>query len=490
MKRVFIIIFLLIGLHAQATFEWNKNCQKAYTEIINLKFKHGKDLLKIEKQQNPQNLLPYFIENYIDFLTIQIGEEQRDFNRLKENKNNRLDILYEGDESSPWFLYCQAEVHLQWAGNRLKFEEYLTAAYEINKAYRLLTKNQDLHPDFIPNLKSLGILHALIGSVPTNYSWVLSIIGMEGSIAQGMSEMKSFIDTAKQKIEFAFLLDETYFMYSFLKMNLQNDPDGLQHILNDIETSNNLLLNFAACRLASKLGKNDLAISILENRKQTSSHYPFWYLEYLLGICKQNKLSPNAVKHFKNYVNSFEGQNYIKSAYMRISWHYLLQGDIENFKLAQANIYHYGNTIVDGDKEAQTAFEKRSQPHPKLLKSRLLFDGGYHQKALKSLKKIDNPMLFSNSNYIIEYFYRKGRIYDEMQNISLAKENYQKTIDFGRNTNYFFAAKSALQLGLIHEKNGNISKAEYFFNECIAMENHEYEQSLEQKAKAGLNRLQ
>ena len=40
------------------------------------------------------------------------------------------------------------------------------------------------------------------------------------------------------------------------------------------------------------------------------------------------------------------------------------------------------------------SFRKRSQPHPKLLKSRLLFDGGYHQKALKSLKKIDNPMLF------------------------------------------------------------------------------------------------
>lgn len=490
MKRVFIVIFLLIGLHAQATFEWNENCQKAYTEIIHLKFRHGKDLLEIEKQQNPQNLLPYFIENYIDFLTIQIGEEQRDFNRLKENKNNRLDILEEGDESSPWFLYSQAEVRLQWAGNRLKFEEYLTAAYEINKAYRLLTKNQELYPDFIPNLKSLGILHALIGSVPSKYSWALSAIGMEGSIAQGMSEMQSLIDSAKQNTEYAFLLDETYFMYSFLKMNLQNDPEGLQHILNDIETSNNLLLNFAACRLASKLEKNDLAISILENRKQTSAHYPFWYLEYLLGICKQNKMNPNAVKHFKKYVSSFEGQNYIKSAYMRISWHYLLQGDLDNFKLAQANIYHYGNTLVDGDKEAQKAFEKRSQPHPQLLKSRLLFDGGYHQKALKSLKKIDNPMLFSNGKHIIEYFYRKGRIYDEMQNISLAKENYQKTIDLGRNAHYFFAAKSALQLGLIHEKNGNITKAIYFFNECIAMEDHEYEQSLEQKAKAGLNRLQ
>ena len=52
MKRVFIVIFLLIGLYAQATFEWNENCQKAYTEIIHLKFKHGKKLLEIEKQQN------------------------------------------------------------------------------------------------------------------------------------------------------------------------------------------------------------------------------------------------------------------------------------------------------------------------------------------------------------------------------------------------------------------------------------------------------
>ena len=73
---------------------------------------------------------------------------------LKENKKNRLDILEEGDKDSPWFLYSsQAEVHLQWAGNRLKFKEYLTAAYEINKAYRLLTKNQELYPNFIPNLK-------------------------------------------------------------------------------------------------------------------------------------------------------------------------------------------------------------------------------------------------------------------------------------------------------------------------------------------------
>ena len=489
MKRFFIVIFILIGVNAQAKFDWNQNCQKAYTEIINLRFTNGKEFLEIEKQKNPRNLLPYFIENYIDFLTIQIGEEERDFNRLKENKNNRLNIIKKGDESSPWFLYSQAEIHLQWAGNRLKFEEYLTAAYEINKAYRLLTKNQQIHPDFILNMKSLGILHSLIGSIPNKYSWALSTIGMEGSVNQGMNEMQSLIDSAKKNTEYAFIIDETYFMYSFLKMNLQNDPIGLQLILNEIKRSNNLLLNFAACQLASKLGKNDLAISILENRTQNSTHYPFYYLEYLLGVFKQNKLNPNAIKHFEKYVTYFEGQNYIKSAYMRISWHYLLLADFNNFKQSQDNINNYGNTLVDSDKEAQFFFEKRSQPNLQLLKSRLLFDGGYHQKALKSLKKIKNPVRLSNVKHIIEYFYRKARIYDEMQKISLAKENYQKTIDLGRNTNYFFAAKSALQLGIIYEKNANNTKAVFYFNECIAMEDHEYEQSLEQKAKAGLNRL-
>ena len=63
---------------------------------------------------------------------------------------------------------------------------------------------------------------------------------------------------------------------------------------------------------------------------------------------------------------------------------------------------------------------------------------------------------------MIEYFYRKGRIYDEMENIILAEENYKKSIDLGRNTNYFFAAKSALQLAFIHEKKGEKTKAIYF----------------------------
>jgi hypothetical protein len=35
----------------------------------------------------------------------------------------------------------------------------------------------------------------------------------------------------------------------------------------------------------------------------------------------------------------------------------------------------------------------------------------------------------------------------------------------------------------------NLDEAKRYFNICIEMEDHQYEQGIEQKAKAGLNRL-
>ena len=122
-------------------------------------------LLEKEKKENPNNTLVYFIENYSDYLKIQIGEEKSDFEKLKKNKDSRLDFIESDKSSSPWYLYSQAEINLQWAASRLKFGEYFTAAFEINKAYRLIQENNKLYPNFIPNKKSLGLLYTLIGSV-------------------------------------------------------------------------------------------------------------------------------------------------------------------------------------------------------------------------------------------------------------------------------------------------------------------------------------
>lgn len=57
----------------------------------------------------------------------------------------------EGDPGSPYYLFTQAEVNLQWAALSIKFGEYLNSIFEIRKAYKLLEENQNKFPDFKAN---------------------------------------------------------------------------------------------------------------------------------------------------------------------------------------------------------------------------------------------------------------------------------------------------------------------------------------------------
>ena len=257
---------MLFSKSSFADFLWNENCREAYTLTIQLKFDKAQLLLEKEKNENPNNTLAYLIENYSDYLKIQVWEEKTDFDRLKKNKEKRIEIVENDKSKSPWYLYSQAEINLQWAANRLKFGEYFTAAFEINKAYRLIQENNKLYPDFIPNKKSLGLLYTLIGSVPEQYSWILSIIGMEGNIKTGLNLMAESIKEMKVDKDYRIMLEETYFLYAFLKMNLDNNRKDLENLLTELKDSDYLLLKFASSRIASKLGENDLAIQILENR--------------------------------------------------------------------------------------------------------------------------------------------------------------------------------------------------------------------------------
>ncbi len=490
MRFTLITIFhILIFQSAYASFDWNSNCKEAYTNTIQLKFDKAQRILDNERKLNPSNSLVYLIENYADYLKIQISEEKNEFDKLKSLKDSRLSKIEEDKSESPWKLYSEAEIHLQWAANRLKFVEYYTAAYEINKAYRILIENDKKYPDFLPNKKSLSMLYSLIGSVPKQYNWILSIIGMEGNLDNGLNLMRNTINEMKNDPSFSSMVEETYFLYAFLKMNLDNNQNDLKSLLKEIENSDYILLNFAASRIATKLGQNDLSISILENRIKGSDYYPFHYLDYLIAVGKQNKLDSDCIKFFEDYIQNFSGMNYKKSALMKISWQYLIEGDEVNFKKYRNKINDVGGLYVGADKEAQDFYNKELIPYKELLKARLYFDGGYYENSLKELGAINKQLLQQDLQNTLEFHYRKARVYEKLENTFEAIHFYKQTIEKDKDENFYFSAKSALQLGLIHEKKGDKQLASKYFQRCIEMKNHLYEQSLNQKAKAGLERL-
>ena len=126
---------------------------------MQLRLDEARQLIAQVRQDEPNNYVVYFLENYIDFFTIFIGESSEDFKKLKSNKDKRLEMIEKTDRNSPYYLYCKAEINLQWALVRLKFEEYTKAFFEVKSAYADLQDNVVKFPKFAANKKSLGVLH-------------------------------------------------------------------------------------------------------------------------------------------------------------------------------------------------------------------------------------------------------------------------------------------------------------------------------------------
>lgn len=487
-----LMVCLLPSFHAfgqTSYFEYSERAKKAYNNILSLKFKEAAINLAELKSEEPENLVIHHLENYVDFLKVFINEEETEFKRLEKNKQIRLNKIKQGPEDSPYYLFMQAEIQLQWALARLKFEEYLLAFTEVSKAYKQLNKNLIRYPDFIGNKKSLGIIHALVGTIPENYRWSIRLLGgMDGSISQGKGEIEEVLQYAADQ-DFLFE-EETLFMYTFLLLHLENEGEQAWNIVNTtkLNTAKNPLACFAKANVAMRTGRSEIAINILENRPKGERFHPFHYLDLVLGMAKLYRLDEDADVYIEKYIDLYRGKNYLKEAHQKLAWHYLILGNekayLNNMKLC----LNRGDDVLDSDKTAEAEAKSGQIPNPTLLKARLLFDGGYYERAFQYLDK--NP-LEENSpfKFKLEYTYRLGRILHRMDHFDDALENYKKTITEGKTSGYFYACNAALQCGLIYEKEKEYDLAKKYFLICTSMKPDSYKTSLHQKAETGLQRL-
>lgn len=481
---LFFLCTISFTMSAQS-LEYSANCKSAYQSIFKLKLNEGLQYLEKEKKENPKNYLPYFIENYADFLKLFVNDNQQLFQQMESKVEARLDKLKNANSNSPYYLYTQADLHLQWAFCKIKFGENLGAVFEVKKAYSLLLDNQKKFPDFKPNLKSLGLLHTLFGAVPDKYKFGAKLLGLRGSIDEGLKELK----TVLQDDNFQFK-EETIIMYTLLILHLQKDKAGAWNMIESmtIPLDDNLLNHFVVCTVAGNTGKNDKVISILSSKPSGNNYYAFPYLDFMLGNAKLNKLEPNADVYIKKFISENKGRSYKKEALRKLAWYYLIQGNANEYKNYLQQILLIKEAPTDEDKSAQKEAEQNIIPNKELLKARVLSDGHYFDQALTVL----NGIAFDNLTRTrdkIEYYYRKGRIYDELNNKTNAIKYYLLTIQNGETYKYYFTANACIKLANIFEQQKKISNSVQYYKKAIALEKDEYTNSIEAEAKAGLNRL-
>lgn len=480
-----LFIFQQVLFGFTQTFDLNSNCKQAYQSIFKLKLTEGQQYLDAEKKENPKNYMVYFIENYADFLKLFINDNQALYTSIEPKTEARLEKLKKANPNSPYYLYTQADLHLQRAFCKIKFGDNLSAVFEVRKAYLLLLDNQKKYPDFKPNIKSLGLLHTIFGAIPDKYKFGAKLLGLKGSIDEGLKEL----NTVLQDANFQFR-EETIIMYTLLLLHLQKDKTSAWNMIENTEIplGDNLLNHFIAATVATHTGKNDKAIAILSSRPGGNQYYPFPFLDFMLGNAKLNKLEDDADDYIKKFIASNKGRSYQKEAYRKLAWHALINDDAASYKKYMKQLLPIKDAPTDEDKSAQKEAIKNYVPHKELLKARVLSDGAYYNKALGIVNAIQADKL-SRTRDKIEYYYRKARIYDEMHQTAEAVKNYLLSIQKGEAYDYYFAANACIKVAAIFEKQHKKANAIQYYKKAIALDKDEYANSIEAEAKAGLNRL-
>lgn len=482
------LVFGMLGTAFSQHFTTDENYHEAYALLLDLKFVEAGKKIQAMRMADEQNLATVYLEDLSDFLYIVVTEDEDQFNQRKEHKSARLNLLEKLPNDSPHRLLAEGEIHLHWAFSSMRFGEYFSAAGGINKAFHSLEKNTKKHPEFLPTYKSMGLLHTLIGTVPDNYKWATKLMGVDGTIDQGVSEMEMVLQKSAGKPEYQNLRKETLFLLTFLHINLLNDSESLTKFEALVDQESGPLMDFAKASLLKEQGKTSEAIELLENAG--SSLEAFTYLNFLLGELKLSRMDKTATFYLLKFTRSFRGNSYLKSAHQKIAWHSLLaNGDEKMYRNLISRVNGVGNTVLDEDKSAQKEFESGEIPNRILLKARLQFDGGFYKEALQTLVSSDSKS-FKSKDEELEFTYRLGRIHHEMENLDDAISYYNLTIESGKDSKRYFAANSSLMLGLIYEQLNEKEKALNCFKACSEFSNSEYKNSINQKAKAGLLRLQ
>lgn len=475
----FVLIFLyspFTRVHGQSMSSFDK----AQEATFSLELKKSNLLLKNENDSH----LKILLQDYNDVLELLIDEDFDLFDKYEERAEERLNWVDDNiDKKSPWHNLVKAEIKFHWGVVNFKFNNEITSVWQINQAHSLIKENQKKHPEFTENLKTLGVFHIIIGALPDNYQWVMEKLGFKGDVNLGLEEL------TKCANETNFFQIESKILLTYIKAHLFNEyPQSIKTFENELGGVSYLPSNYILVSLLSNNHQTEKAIEVIQNKPVNANYPDFYFYHYKLANCYFQKGEyKNAIKEFNRFIQNYKGKNYVKGSYYKLALaHYFLGNDLAQEE-AFDNIDEYGWELLDEDKYAQKFYDKGAFPNKSLAKARYFSDGGYYEEALQILQFKKEFNVEEN----IELNYRMARIYHLKKDIDKAREYYYKTIELSESseTNLYYAPNACLKLAELEIENENNEIAKKHLRKAIDYKNHEYENSIEMKAKSLLKKL-
>ncbi|ANI87955.1 hypothetical protein A9P82_00650 [Arachidicoccus ginsenosidimutans] len=490
-KRFLLLMIVVFtawqGRAASYVFDYNEQCGRAYKEFLSLHLTEASLLIKQEEAAHPDNLMAVFLSDYQDCITLLMNGDEEQFDRLKPNLDKRISLIEKGDKNSPWYRACKSGMYMHWAMVYARAGEQYRAAIYFRKAYLLAKDNQKAFPSFVYNKYFLGICETVIGTIPDEYKWLASVLGMKGNVNVGIAKLTTFIGSTTSTDLFRY---EAILASCYLRFYLQHKQEDVWRYVNsrNFPIDGYPLNAFVRINIALNYHKTDVALATLQSIQNTDAYNLLPIFDYEMGYALLTKLENNAPAYFQKYIGRTKTPSFIKDAYMQMAQSYYLQDNLQKASYCRRQIKNEGNANTDSDKQAVRFANNNAWTAAPVLKARYLIDGGYYNRALEVLNGY-NPKTLPTVTDQLEYYFQTARAYDELGMNDKAIYYYQTTINMGKNRKEHYAARSALQLGFMYEQAGKKEEAIKMYNQCLSMKGHDFQNNIDQQAKAGISRL-
>ncbi len=480
---VLVCLFLLIGISSKADNVWtfDPELQKIHQLVLNLQTDQAyKQLEKIKTNE----FYKMYVISLCETLDVLITEDEEKFQKIEVNFRDRLKYLNNLPTSAD-ALFLQAELNLQRGFNFLNLGQEFNAVWAIKNAYNLTQECLKKYPDFVPILKTSGVIEVMVGSVPDKYHFFMSLLGMKGSVATGQKQLE------RLRLSHSSLSTEATMLYYTIKglinQQIEEAAKGLTEILKT-QPENRLAL-FLAVNMYIKNSQSEEALKLIHTLDENPGGLPMYYIDYLRGEIQLQKGDyPNSIQSYQRFIANYKSQNFKKDSYYKISlaYHLLGKADLAKSNFEKAKVT--GRNVAEPDHHADAQLKEGVMPNPKILKVRFFTDGGYYKEAKDMFHSI-TPADLKTKKEEVEYYYRRARLAHKTNDLSAAKVFYKQTIDMTGENQWYFAPNSALQLGYIAQANHDYPTAKKYFQMALAYKRHEYKNSIDGKAKSALEQL-
>lgn len=431
MRYRFLYFFLLVLFSYTACYSqlYEKKAQilSGLDLIYNFKWDEGKEIFDNIINEQPDEPFGYHFKTTIYLWHFLSNKDVNSFNEFLSLSDSALNLALIKNEfkESEDYLYIIGSIYNYRAAAFAFNSNFLDAAYASKKAESYLSKVVAINKNNFDAYLGLGLYNYAISQVPSGFSWVLKIAGIEGSKKVGYDYLK----LASDKGTFS-KVDAGYF-FSQILMNDEFDYETSINYLNSLSVlyPDNIIFRYAKAVLLIKQKKPQNAKSLLlsiyhtplSNFKKTVS-----YTKFLLGdVYYKLNMFDSASVYYSLFLNDLVDADYSGIAAYRCGMSFEMLNNhneaIKYFRLAKN-----GNMDLEDDvfanRKASFYLTKPVIPEVKKLvyAENILQSGDFSgaENIFNSLLKLD----ISNS--------LKAQIYFNLSEINWYKKNIDESLNF------------------------------------------------------------